>query len=399
MYMPKSWTLAFWVGAALAAIGLMTLWSAGPSAAADLGGNCCADLEERIAELESTTARKGNKKVSLTVAGQVNAGLLYVDIEDYSNTTVINNGNDENFVSFAGSARVNADISAGYVLKLEARDLGILGEPAGSFTPRVQQSYWFLKSEALGRVSVGKGAVATHGFDEITTANTAVANKPLSLGALSDAYLTGIDVPFDGGYSNIVRYDSPALSGFTASASWGPSFDATSSDGNGDTYDVALRYAGDIQGFKMAGGLGYRKSTDFEVTILNTNTIYIPTGDVTTFLVSGSIMHTGTGLFITGNYADQDWDDAGFKLKGYAATGGIERKWFSVGATTLYGEWNKFELKDGGGSGSIDMYGLGAVQALDAAAMDLYVSYRRYDLGDLGADDLTAVTAGARIKF
>ncbi|MFO7297388.1 MAG: porin, partial [Pseudomonadota bacterium] len=35
--------------------------------AADLGGNCCADLEERVAELEATAARKGNRKVSLTV--------------------------------------------------------------------------------------------------------------------------------------------------------------------------------------------------------------------------------------------------------------------------------------------------------------------------------------------
>ena len=40
--------------------------------AADLGGNCCADLEERIAELEATTARKGNRKMSLTITGQVN---------------------------------------------------------------------------------------------------------------------------------------------------------------------------------------------------------------------------------------------------------------------------------------------------------------------------------------
>ena len=37
-----------------------------PSAkAADLGGDCCADLEERVAELEATTARKGNRKMSL----------------------------------------------------------------------------------------------------------------------------------------------------------------------------------------------------------------------------------------------------------------------------------------------------------------------------------------------
>ena len=39
-----------------------------PVTAADLGGDCCADLEERIAELEATTARKGNRKVKLEVS-------------------------------------------------------------------------------------------------------------------------------------------------------------------------------------------------------------------------------------------------------------------------------------------------------------------------------------------
>ena len=47
--------------------------------AADLGGGCCADLEERVAELEATTARKGNRVVSLQVYGQVNKALLIWD--------------------------------------------------------------------------------------------------------------------------------------------------------------------------------------------------------------------------------------------------------------------------------------------------------------------------------
>jgi hypothetical protein len=38
--------------------------------AADLGGDCCADLEERVAELEATTVRKGNRKVSLTIGSR-----------------------------------------------------------------------------------------------------------------------------------------------------------------------------------------------------------------------------------------------------------------------------------------------------------------------------------------
>ena len=43
-----------------------------PAKAADLGGDCCADLEERVANLEATTVRKGNKLVSLTLSGHVN---------------------------------------------------------------------------------------------------------------------------------------------------------------------------------------------------------------------------------------------------------------------------------------------------------------------------------------
>lgn len=47
------------------------------AAAADLGGNCCADLEERVAELEATTVRKGNRRVSLTLSGQVSRQIMY----------------------------------------------------------------------------------------------------------------------------------------------------------------------------------------------------------------------------------------------------------------------------------------------------------------------------------
>ncbi|MEL7049989.1 MAG: porin, partial [Pseudomonadota bacterium] len=57
---------------AIAAAAVLTSGFAVSSAsAADFGGDCCADLEERVAELEATTARKGNRKVSLTISGFV----------------------------------------------------------------------------------------------------------------------------------------------------------------------------------------------------------------------------------------------------------------------------------------------------------------------------------------
>jgi hypothetical protein len=64
----------------MAAMGLFAGGVAMPSAkAADLGGDCCADLEERVAELEATTARKGNRKMSLTITGQVNRIVTWYD--------------------------------------------------------------------------------------------------------------------------------------------------------------------------------------------------------------------------------------------------------------------------------------------------------------------------------
>jgi hypothetical protein len=38
-----------------------------------------ADLEDRVAELEATTVRKGNKTVSVTLYGQVNKAVLFWD--------------------------------------------------------------------------------------------------------------------------------------------------------------------------------------------------------------------------------------------------------------------------------------------------------------------------------
>ena len=52
--------------AMIAAAGLV-MGSVG-ARAADLGGNCCADLEERVAELEATTARKSMRRTRCACA-------------------------------------------------------------------------------------------------------------------------------------------------------------------------------------------------------------------------------------------------------------------------------------------------------------------------------------------
>ena len=59
------------IGAGFCVMGVV-IFAQKPARAADLGGDCCADLEERVAELEATTVRKGNNKVTVQIYGKVN---------------------------------------------------------------------------------------------------------------------------------------------------------------------------------------------------------------------------------------------------------------------------------------------------------------------------------------
>ena len=98
--------MKFRLGAALVAAGVIAGGFATNASAADLGGNCCADLEERIAELEATTARKGNRKVSLTVSGWVGQQVMFWDDGREKNTYVTDLGTTlASHVKFTGQAR------------------------------------------------------------------------------------------------------------------------------------------------------------------------------------------------------------------------------------------------------------------------------------------------------
>src|SRR5690606_25367467 len=145
---------------ALVAAGLLAGGLTATSAsAADLGGNCCADLEERIAELEATTARKGNRKVSLTISGWVAEQVTWWDDGHESNTYVTGLGTTLGTnVKFTGQAQIVPGWTAGYVLHLEADGSDSLTTDQDNPTGpglfagtgnyvQTLQSFWFVKSD------------------------------------------------------------------------------------------------------------------------------------------------------------------------------------------------------------------------------------------------------------
>ncbi len=138
---------------------------ASPAKAADLGGDCCADLEERVAELEATTVRKGNKKVSVTLSGWVvKLGSWWNDGHE-SNFYV---GDKDTTLSshfqLSGSAQIAPGWSGGYTLAMEmAGSSCSVGFVENQFNDNAclngrqntLLSYMWLKSDSVGHSELG----------------------------------------------------------------------------------------------------------------------------------------------------------------------------------------------------------------------------------------------------
>jgi hypothetical protein len=430
--------------------------------AADLGGNCCADLEERIAELEATTARKGNRKVSLTVSGWVNQQVMFWDDGVESNIYNATSETARSRFRFVGTAKVDANVTAGYLMEIGVRgnrqdQLSQGNDNAGAGLD-VRHSAWWIQHKDLGKIWVGQTSDAADGITEITVTNISSSNFMSSeltnyIGAFnlrnSTGVLSGVTFanvagngfanPGEGTRYGVVKYETPTIAGFIGSASWGED----------DIWAVALRYAGEFSGFKLAAGIAYLSTTD--------GTSSNPTGalnaergcarvsnsggsDVSCDEIglSASIIHVPTGLFVTGAYGQKTDDNrrlvvglanARDKDEFYHINAGIEQKFNALGKTTIYGEYfsgdygtvttnagaglnstlrSAATLGLGGNiaSTNIDMFGFGVNQFIDAAAMDLYVAYRNYGIdvtsttgGKSQIEDIQTIVTGARIQF
>jgi hypothetical protein len=476
-----------WV--ALAAITGMFAGGMSAAQAADLGGDCCADLEERVAELEATTARKGNRKVSLTISGQVHRIITYWNDGGRSGTYIgLDGTTSSSRFSFTGEARLAPTWKAGFDITIEieaggtsskasqfdedgklAPGLAAVVSPTGgnaSFNGVGRDAYFgdarraaiWLEQAQIGRFTLGRwesaGAVTTidlAGIGIAASSSGVLLNgsffvrdpagvlRPITWGALGDPASVQ-------GRVELLRWDSPSLAGFVLSASIGEA---------GDYWGAMLRYAGEFSGFRIAAGIGYEKSTDkatpdiLALSTLTEATWLAAKPSIGSWAGALSILHAPTGLFLQGHYLRQfNNNQFGSDYYGYNAgnnsgaaaflkpdatnwliQGGIAQNFFGVGRTSLYGEYGKWEdFGAGEGAGrtysnagaptllgptlagvvgtDMRIWGLGIVQAFDAAAMELYLSYRNHKADITTAtpangfsSDFDQVTGGARIRF
>jgi hypothetical protein len=194
--------------------------------------------------------------------------------------------------------------------------------------------------------------------------------------------------------ANAVRYDTPTVGGFSVAAAWGEN----------DLWDVALRYAGEFSGFRVAAGIGYADNVGGTGDALEDNSLGVTgfTGaQISQVKGSASILHVASGLYLTSAYLTQDNDTAGVPdTTLWYIQGGISQNWTSLGKTTLYAEYTR--INDAlQGDADTTMYGFGVVQTVDAAALDLFLAYRNFsaDVVYEDTEDFSMVVGGARIRF
>jgi hypothetical protein len=387
-----------------------------PAKAADLGGGCCADLEERVAELEATTARKGNRVVSLQVYGQVNKALLIWDDGVDSDAYVVDNYLSSSRVGLKGKASISSGWTAGYNIEFELLDAstnlvsqGKSGDDeASDGLLSLRQNFWYIESDRLGRISVGHQSTAGDGAYEVNLSNSLVTSNVMVGNNFfvrdahensNDGRLSNWASNLDAGRNDVIRYDSPSIYGFILSSSWG----------DNDYADVALRFKKEFGNYRIAAALAYQWDGQSGHA-----------SDHETFGGSISVMHVPSGLYATFQAADRDYEsttraDPSF----WYVQGGIEKKFLPYGATTLYGEYGEYS---DGAVGNVGMgsglnwqrsnatttdatrWGVGLNQKIDSAAMDVYIqgtfwSFEHNATNAVSEEDLKTVLVGSRIQF
>lgn len=409
-----------------AAAGLFTGGIAlAPAQAADLGGDCCADLEERVAELEATTVRKGNRKVSVKLSGQVNRQIMWWDDGEDSDVFFTDNEASSSRFRITGSASISPGRTAGFRIEADwfiqnnssivtncdpnsfagagsanclarANITGNGGFGTGTTNSKnVTDMRWtevWIKDEKLGKLSLGKGDTASNGTSEVDLSGTSVT----LYSGMAD---TGASFMFrsnGGGYTGIrlasrysqldglsrqnrIRYDTPSFGGFTLSTSLGAD----------DFVDGALRFKKEWNSVRCAwaGAIAH-----------DTNEL---DDDFWRYSTSGSCIHTPSGINFTAGWAEDDDEFVGGNDDDWWMVKlGISRRWNSHGKTSIAVQYAETSGK--ANNGSVDAWGVALVQNIDSAALELYASYRSFDLSDNTAtsyQDLDFATIGARMKF
>ncbi len=128
----------------------------------------------------SNVVASGEERVSLTLSGQVNRGLLWADDGGTSELFNVDNDNSSTRIRAAGLANVTDDLGLGAAIEVQfesnstasVNQTNSTGVGPNTFTERKLE--WYLDSKRFGRLWMGQGSTASDGASESDLSDTGV---------------------------------------------------------------------------------------------------------------------------------------------------------------------------------------------------------------------------------
>lgn len=238
---------------------------------------------------------------------------------------------------------------------------------------RYQDLYW---QGGFGKVALGKGDGASNGATEADLSGTALSSSSNHQDNWGNYFLTsdgaGGGVTWDSIFTmndglsrvNRVRYDTPTFNGFGVAAS----------AGQGGSIELGAKFAADIGSSKIDARLFFADAKDFAA-------------DAEIMGMSASVL-LGNGFNATVAFSDRD---NSVTADQDATTVKLGYKFGSHAVTVDYGV---------GETGDLEADTTGITYALvPAKGVEVFTTYRELDSDLVGAESISLVALGSRIRF
>ncbi len=412
MYKASPLAVALALGLAAAA------FPATPARAADLGGDCCSDLEERVATLELTTAKTGNRKVSMKISGWVNAGAIWwtdgfgpKDQRDpsmfdaNSNVYVVNNSTSQTRLNISGDGKIRDGLTAGYSMSIrpwgdKLGDVSQIEHNPNRSNIDIRDTYVFLDSKSLGKVQLGLQDSAADGawYQDLGGSSTWISN--MNPGAWNSSFYLRdengnlADVTWGDLLQEMSDGQVPRVSYYTAEVG-GLQF--AGSAGGDDTYGAALYFARTLGTVSIKAGVGYdlsRRSDAVDSQSVGTGLTDAANARLFKLAMSGSLYESRSGLYGTLGWSQTKSAVAGRdNATNWYGKAGWRRNVTSLGETNLYGEYDR-SANVLANDTEAHVWGVGLVQDVDSIGSSLYLGYRRSELDSALSGGTLVLTPG-----
>lgn len=339
---------------------------------------------------------KNGSAVDLTVGGQVNRAMMFVDDGKDTNYRHVDNENASTRFFLHGEGKINAEWTAGAHLEVLMRSNPSLSvsATAESSTNSIEEEKMevFFSSTRFGTIWLGQGSTASDTTAETDLSGTGVAGYSSiadiagnfafvtgSTGTRSSDTIASVSDNMDGlGKTDRIRYDTPEFNGFKMSASNAPE----------GLVDVAAFYTGKVGSTDISAAVSWYNASG------NANSFEDGfTGSVSALMANGLNFTLAGGIKQAATAAR---DDASFV---YGKVG-YKAKLNALGSTNFavdYGVYN-----DVGQNGDeLQTIGVQVVQEISGTGSSLYGAFRNYSLDRTSTnyDDIQAGLVGAFVAF